>query len=404
MSGFDSREAVRGPSPERGSRPDQRPLVAHVVYRFTVGGLENGIVNLINHMPPERYRHAVISLTDIAGIADRITRSDVELFSLHKPEGQTARIFPKFYRLLWQLRPAIVHTNNLAALETVLPAMLAGIGVRVHSEHGWDVGDLNGENTKFRLIRRLYKPFVTQYITVSNHLTGYLRTQIKVPESRLAHIYNAVDTTTFRPRAGARDDSILPPAFRGGKWIVGTVGRLQAVKNQIALIRAFARQLARNPHAMDAWRLIIVGDGPLRAELEAAALQAGIRDHVWFAGERSDVAELFRAMDCFALPSLAEGISYTLLEAMASGLPVVATHVGGNGEIVINGSNGTLCPSDDVAALTEAMARYFCEPERARQHKGAARAHIEVHFSLDAMVGRYLRIYDELIRSNKLHS
>ena len=133
---------------------DPRPLIAHVVFRFDVGGLENGVVNLINHLPRDAYRHAVISLTDITDFRRRVSRTDVEFIALEKPPGHAYRFYPRLYRLFREMRPAIVHTRNLAALETVVPAWVAGVPVRIHGEHGRDMLDLHGANRKYQWVRR----------------------------------------------------------------------------------------------------------------------------------------------------------------------------------------------------------------------------------------------------------
>src|SRR5437773_120523 len=146
---------------------DTRPLVAHVVYRFDVGGLENGVVNLINHMPASAYRHAIISLTEITDFRARIERDDVDFFALNKQPGHGYALFPRMFRLLRELRPAILHTRNLAALEMAAPGWAAGVRVRIHGEHGRDVGDLVGANYPHLLARRLYRPFVSRYVALS---------------------------------------------------------------------------------------------------------------------------------------------------------------------------------------------------------------------------------------------
>ena len=143
---------------------DPRPLIAHVVFRFDVGGLENGVVNLINHLPRDAYRHAVISLTDITDFRRRVTRNDVQFVALQKSPGHAYKLYPALYKLFREMRPAIVHTRNLAALETVVPAWAAGVPVRIHGEHGRDMLDLHGSNRKYQWVRKLYRPFVTQYI------------------------------------------------------------------------------------------------------------------------------------------------------------------------------------------------------------------------------------------------
>ena len=179
------------------------PLVMHVVYRFDTGGLENGVVNLINHMPAGAYRHAVVALTEVAeGFARRVRRGDVRYVSLHKPPGHGAKLYPRLAALMRELQPAVVHTRNLAALECQVPAAWAGVPARVHGEHGRDVEDLDGSSRKHQWMRRLYRPFVHQYVALSQDLAGYLQRKVGVPATRLNQIYNGVDITRFSPAPG----------------------------------------------------------------------------------------------------------------------------------------------------------------------------------------------------------
>src|SRR5690242_8740724 len=136
-----------------------RPLIAHVIYGLKTGGLENGLVNLINRMPAERYRHAIVCITDYSDFRLRIRRAGVECYALHKPPGKVPGFYVKVWKLLRQLRPSIVHTRNLTTLATQVPAMLAGAPTRIHGEHGRVMGDLDGSNVKYQRIRRLMRPF-----------------------------------------------------------------------------------------------------------------------------------------------------------------------------------------------------------------------------------------------------
>ncbi|WP_198320723.1 TIGR03088 family PEP-CTERM/XrtA system glycosyltransferase [Azohydromonas aeria] len=373
-----------------------RPLVLHVVYRFDTGGLENGLVNLINDMPAHAYRHVVVSLTEVTDFRHRVRHADVSFIALHKGPGHGVKLYPKLYRLFRQLRPAIVHTNNLAALECSVPAWLAGVPVRIHSEHGWDVSDLDGRNTRFQRVRRLYRRFVTHYVPVSGGLDAYLRERVGVPRRRVSLIYNGVDTARFHPAAPGRPERIEGCPFSPDEhWLVGTVGRMQAVKDHANLVRALAHALQVQPALKARLRLVIVGDGALRASTEALLRELGLAELAWLPGERSDVPAVMRGLHCFALPSLAEGISYTLLEAMASGLPVIATAVGGNVELVDDGRTGVLVPSADPQALGQALARVAADPAAAVRMGAAGRARIEERFSQQAMVQAYQRLYDQ---------
>jgi sugar transferase (PEP-CTERM/EpsH1 system associated) len=381
---------------------DPRPLIAHVLHRFDVGGLENGVVNLVNHLPSSAYRHAIIALTEVTEFRHRILRDDVTFVAMNKRPGHGYALYPRVYELLRKMGPAIVHTRNLAALEMAVPAWAAGAAVRLHGEHGWDVGDLQGSNRRHRLARRLYRPFVSHYVALSRDLHRYLRHDIGVPERRITRIHNGVDTRRFHP-ALPRNPIEGSPFNDPTLWLVGSVGRMAAVKDPVTLARAFVRMRAIDVSASRA-RLIMVGEGPLRSAVREVLAAAGQDDAVWLPGERGDVPAVLRGLDCYVLPSLAEGISNTVLEAMASGLPVIATAVGGNAELVEDGRTGHLVPAADPEALAHRMLQMANEPAVARAAGAAGRMRVEHHFSIQAMIARYQGLYDRLLRPPEAQS
>ncbi len=367
----------------------------HVVHRLDVGGLENGVVNLINRLPPATFDHCVLALTEITEFRQRIERPEVDCLALHKKPGKDPMLYLKLWRTFRALQPAIVHTRNLATLEAQLPALLAGVPVRVHGEHGWEADDVTARSRKNQWLRRAGRPLTHQHIAVSQHISEYLQRRIKVPKTRISQIYNGVDTARFRPqpeRAWVTERFGFADAF-----VVGTVERLQAVKDPLNLARAFVQLLRRQPLLAERARLVVVGAGPLEDALESVLQEGGIRHLCWLAGNRADVPMLLRGFDLFVLPSLAEGVSNTILEAMASGLPVVATAVGGNPELVENGVTGRLVPPADPLALADAMLGYFENPGLARAHGLAGRRCAEERFSLVAMVDSYAELYAVLL-------
>lgn len=379
-------------------KKSRAPLVAHVIHHFGVGGLENGVVNLINHMPEHRYRHAIVCLQGYSDFHQRIRRRDVEMVALDKQPGKDLGLYLRLWRTLRRLKPDIVHTRNLSALEGQAVAALAGVSARVHGEHGRDVFDLHGANRKYNLLRRGLRPLVGHYIAVSRDLENWLRQAVGARAERVAQIYNGVDSVRFHPRAGERP-AIGPAGFAdGAEVVIGSIGRMAAVKDFPTLVRAFLRLLESEPEARARLRLAIIGEGEAREQCLELLRQAGAADLAWLPGERSDTAELLRGMDVFVLPSLGEGTSNTILEAMASGLPVVATHVGGNPELVREGTTGALVPPADADSLASALRGYIADPERRRLHGRAARAEVERRFSMEAMVNGYLEVYDRVLR------
>jgi sugar transferase (PEP-CTERM/EpsH1 system associated) len=379
-------------TPPSAVASERRPLVLHVVYRFDVGGLENGVVNLIDRLPG--WRHAVLALTEVTSFRERVRRRDVEYIALHKAPGHAWRLYPALWRTIRRLKPDVVHTRNLAALEVQPVAWAARVPLRVHGEHGRDVDDLDGSSRKYRWLRRAYRPFVQRYVALSRDLADYLVQQVHVPAARVTQIVNGVDSERFRPAVGGRAAIAGCPFDGADLWLVGTVGRMQAVKDQTLLVRAFVLALQRDPALAARLRLVLVGDGPLREACVALLREARLDHLAWVAGARDDVADVMRGLDCFVLPSLAEGVSNTILEAMASGLPVIATAVGGNPELIDDGRSGELVPAGDACALAQAIASLARDPARAAAYGRAARAQIESRFSLRSMVAAYQGVYE----------
>lgn len=372
---------------------DARPLVAHVMYRFDTGGLENGVVNLINHMPRSAYRHMVVALTEVTDFSHRLQHPDVECIALNKGPGHGARLYPRLWSLLRARAPAVVHTRNLAALEMQVAAWAARVPVRIHGEHGRDVDDLHGSSRHHQRLRRLYAPFVHRFVALSKDLAGYLQAPVGIAPQRIMQIYNGVDADKFSPAAAPVPITGCPFAAPV-HWLVGTVGRMASVKDQTLLARAFARAVALDPAFGARARLVMVGEGPLRAQARAILDEAGVGALAWLPGERADVADVMRGLNCFALPSLAEGISNTILEAMATGLPVLATNVGGNAELVASGRTGLVVPAASVDTMAQALLRLAADPQGCTDMGRAGRAEVEGRFSMQAMVAAYQGLYD----------
>lgn len=377
---------------------NQPPLVVHLIHRLDVGGLENGLVNLINAMPPKLYRHAIVCMTDFSDFRHRIKRPDVKVFALHKQPGKDFGVYLRLWKLLRQLRPSIMHTRNLSALEGAVVAVLAGVPHRIHGEHGRDIHDIDGRNKKYLLLRRLCQNFVQRYICVSRDLEQWLLDVVGVPARKVKQVYNGVDSERFHPFDEGVDVAVaLPWPSTPERMVIGTVGRMEAVKDQANLARAFVELIRRAPELRAHARLVLVGDGSHADEVRSVLAEAGIADLAWLPGNRNDVADLMRAMDVFVLPSRAEGISNTILEAMSTGLPVVATRVGGNPELVIANETGMLVPASDPVALASALLEYARRPQLWLRHGSKARERIENEFSIEAMVDQYLPIYDALV-------
>jgi sugar transferase (PEP-CTERM/EpsH1 system associated) len=373
------------------------PLVMHIIYRLAIGGLENGLVNLINHMPPGRYRHVIVCLTDFTDFRKRICSPGVSVLALHKQPGMDWSVYGKLWTIIRDMKPMIVHTRNLPTFEMAALATLARVPYRIHGEHGRDLHDAYGTSKKFLIFRKILDIAVDHYVVVSQDLEQWLQNMVMVASEKVSQIYNGVDTEIFHSNT-QKGREVLPDRFASlDQVVIGTVGRLQYVKDQATLIRGIASLVKMDPAIVDKIRVVIVGDGSFKKELEQLVRESYLTDIVWMAGARNDIPRLLQGMDIFVLPSEAEGISNTILEAMATGLPVIATRVGGNAELVVEGETGLLVPPKDPQALGLALLAYLLDRRTMRSHGEAGRKRVEKEFSMQAMVEHYLQVYDGLV-------
>lgn len=373
----------------------------HIIHRFDTGGLENGVVNLINHLDENAYRHSIVTLKGFNDdFCARIKTSNTSFYDLEKKDGNDPRIFFKLRKLIKKLTPDILHTRNTATIENQLVGWWCGVPLRIHGEHGWDVNDMHGQNKKYQMLRKFMRTYIHQYIGLSSEAINYLKNTISVGEESIHHICNGVDTDKFSPAIdGLRKTELLTSSFPKGflsedSLVFGTVGRLAEVKNQTFLLDSFIKLVESHPAQCSRLRLVIIGDGVLKQPMQSKAEQAGISSQVWFAGNRSDISTLMQGMNVFVLPSLAEGISNTILEASASGLAVVATNVGGNPELIEPSLAPThLVEVNDVSALVQTLSQYIDDPELSAVNGRLVREHCVRNFSIDTMVNKYHQLY-----------
>lgn len=370
------------------------PLVVHLIYKLDFGGLENMLVQRLNRMPASAYRHAVVALTDITEFASKISKPGVGLYELHKQPGSSPGTHLALWKLLRRLRPAVLHTYNLSAIEYAPAALLAGVPVRINGAHGREASDPDGLNPRHNMLRRMMLPFYDCCYGNSADLVEWNRKVIGVPERKSRLLGNGIDTGRFQP--GPRDALLHASGFGADCVVVGTVGRVQAVKDHAGLVDAFAQLRATMPALAPRLRLAVIGDGPQLAQLRAKVEAADLQEVVWLPGARSDVAALLGGLDVFAMSSLAEGTPGSALEAMACGLPVVGTRVGGLPEVIEDGVTGCLVPPADAAAMSAGLMRYIADPELARAHGAAGRQRVLRLYNISAMVAAYQALYDSL--------
>lgn len=374
-----------------------RLRIGHVIFRLDVGGLENGLVNLINGLSPGRFQHSVVCIDRSTDFRRRIKHDDVRIEEIRRKPGRDPGAAWRIFKVLRDIQPHIVHTRNLPALDALLPAFAAGVRIRIHGEHGRNVDDPLGKNAKHRLLRRLHAPLVSRFIALSNETRDYLIDGVGVRADRIDQIYNGVDVTRFTPasdRVAARRDAGVP--FAADDFVFGFVGRLDPVKNPMLLIDAFTDLLANATSSGRQPKLAIIGDGPMFDDLSRAIAEKGIDKQCWLAGARNDIPEIMRGFDVFVLPSLVEGVSNTILEAMASGVPVVATNVGGNAELIDVPYCGYVVESESSDAISRSMSKYLEDRSLCLKHAEHARGRAVARFSLDAMIDSYRELYESM--------
>lgn len=363
--------------------------IVHVVENLDRGGLERTVVDLIASQRDAGHECRVICLFKLGLLARELLASGVRVDACGKRPGLDLRALRRARALIRQSPDAVIHTHNaMAHYYAVLASLGLPVKCRINTRHGM------GGRTRSGRQEWLYRQSLrgTDYaVAVCEAARQRFAADGMRPRRALLSVPNGIRLERFRPADDvARQSLVAELGLPTGSRIIGTVGRLQPVKDHALLLRAFAKVRVQVPEAA----LVIVGDGPLRAALEAQAEQAGLSDAVRFMGDRHDVPRLLTGMEVFALTSTSEGYSVALLEACASSLPIVATDVGGNREIVRHGINGRLVPSGDTAAIATALIALLRGGEQAAAMGRAGYAWAQAEASFRTMAERYHGLYD----------
>ncbi len=366
--------------------------VLHVTWSLKTGGLEHLVVDLVRLGPEMGLKPMVAVLAQCGQLAEEVESLGAPLFSLGKRLGLDFRMVPRLRRIIARHKVQVVHAHNQGAmLYASLAALISGRPM-VATRHGtsrW--AEDKPADLSYRLLSHLMGRLARYTVCVGRDSLRVAREVDHIPDKRLCLIYNGVDPAKFphgpEVRARARQELELDP----GMPLIVHVGRLSPEKDQASLLQACAR-LQRD---MDDFRLIILGDGDQREPLQALAANLGLSGQVRMPGSRPDVWRYLASADVFALSSLSEGISISLLEAMAAQLPVVATRVGGNPEVVKDGESGLLVPPRNPEALAGALKRVLQDSALARSLGKAAASRVAGRFSLARMAADYAALYRE---------
>ncbi|HUT73652.1 MAG TPA: glycosyltransferase [Armatimonadota bacterium] len=373
-----------------------RIKIAYLIETAGRAGAETALVNLVGHLDRERY--LPVAATGGPGwLADELRALGADVHYLPSTEGTrfSIRTLATIVRFLRDQRPHVVHTflfqmnlyGAIAARLLRIP-MIAAVCSKHYELAKWR------RIMGWRLIARLSSVVTVNFCDLGDAFCRYARPPAA---DKVVVIPNGVDAQRFahpRPRSAVRQGLGIPDSAP----VIGTVGRTDPVEGQHFLIEAMAAIAASFPHA----RLVVVGAkvAPEFADLRRTAVIFGVDDRVVFTGTREDVPDLLAAMDVFVLPSLSEGMSNALLEAMAAGLPIVATTVGGNAEVIGEDGAGVLVKPGSPVELAQAICPLLHDPQAARAMGERARRRVVERYRLAQVASAYCSIYDRLARRN----
>jgi glycosyltransferase involved in cell wall biosynthesis len=351
-----------------------------------LGGLEHVAATLCTTLDPTRFETSALCTKDGGPLADELTARGIPVFHLPRPHGRADYFAAlKIARILRRERIDVIHTHNTSPfIDGGLAAVLAGTRTHVHTDHS----RLFPDKRRYVIAEHIMSHFAYRVVGVSDHTVAELRRYERIPLSKLTTIPNGIDSQAFaREREGAakrRELGISPTAP-----VIGVAVRLTEQKGLTYLLQAMPEILAAHPDTV----LVIAGDGILAGSLREEAAARGVADSVRFIGPRRDIPELLGMFDVYALPSEWEGLPMIILEAMASGCPIVASDVGGLRMAVREGENGCLIAPRDVRALAHRLISLIGDPRRRREFGDAGRRYFRERFSAEAMAAAYARLY-----------
>lgn len=370
--------------------------IAHVVETLQVGGAEQMVVALARLQRERGHEVSIACLFGEGPLAARAREAGIEVTDCGKRAGLDLAAAMRLRRWLRARRPEVLHTHNPVPHYYAVAAG-AGLGIRtvLNTRHGMGAsGDVGRRERLYRWAMRSSDFGVAVCRAARERFVA----QGVIPAEKAVTVPNGIDLARAKPRsAEARARLLQSLGVAGDPFVFGSVGRLNALKDQVTMLRAFAQVLREfEEHAGSPSRgaiLVIAGEGEQRPALEREIAALALESRAFLLGQRDDVPEVLASMDAFVLSSRTEGYSLALVEAAAAGLPIVATDVGGNAEIVEEGVTGRLVPPGDPQALARAMSALAGSEAELARMRAAGRGWALEHGSLDAMYQEYLRLY-----------
>jgi sugar transferase (PEP-CTERM/EpsH1 system associated) len=365
--------------------------VLHVVHHLQPGGMEYGLIKLVNGLRGSRIRSTICSTAPADPSMAAQLPADVRLIQLGRGTGTDVRMMWQLYRVIGRERPDIVHTHAWGTLvEGYAAARAARVPAVIHGEHG----TLQLRPRQVYAQRWVWTR-VDRLLSVSSRLAERMAAAVGIPLDGITVVRNGVDLSQFD--RCARSDARQALGVDADTVLLGHAGRLVEVKDQASLVQAAAQLKAAGLRFL----LLLAGDGPLRPTLDGLITELGVGDCVRLLGHRSDIARFHAALDVYVLSSRSEGMPNTILEAMASGVAVVSTRVGGADELIVHDQTGLLVPAGRPDLLAEALGCLVTDGGKRAAMGTEGQRRARAHFSLDAMVQGYARVYEEALSTGR---
>lgn len=371
----------------------RRLRILHVFSFVGLGGTELTALRIIASLDPQRFENLVCGLRGFDANVAPVRYPGIQLVPPSARDGKSSPSVSSLLDIIRTHKPDIVHSRNWGAIESVPAAWFARVPAVVHSEHGYEMDTLTSLPLRRRVFRRFAYGLADVVFAVTDELRKFHARQAWVSSGRIRVLTNGVDTEVFAPQPHVKTSARGKLNIPVERFVIGSLGRMVPIKNHVAILKAAESLLLRGIDA----HALLVGSGPELQTYKSYVKQAAeLAGRVTFLGATEKVAEALSAMDAFVLPSFSEGMSNTLLEAMSCGMPVVATRVGGNPEVVEANCSGLLVNSGETEELADCLTQLAQDAALRERLGAAARARILEKFSLQRMVSAYSQLYLDL--------
>lgn len=366
----------------------QKIRVLHLITRLPIGGAERLLLGILRNLDPNEFDSIVCCIQDRGELADEVEALGIPVIVLElmRKGGHDRQVVPALRRIMREHRIDLIHTHlyhanlygRLAARKEGIPA-IASVH-NTYKKRKWYRHLINRWLAGKTFVVTAGSEDVEKDLLTVDRLSP--KKVVRLPNSiDLSRVETSLSVTEAKARFGFTDNEV----------VIGTVGRVEEQKGHVFLLEAFA-QLRRRADG-NRLKLLLVGDGRLLPELKETAARLGISDAVCFPGNIAKLAEVYQAIDLFTMPSLWEGLSLAMLEAMAAGLPMVATEVGGARDVLGNNQWGLLVPPHDAAALASAIDSLLDDPDTAARLAAAGKARVHANYSVAALAHQLSGLY-----------